>query len=395
MAGPLSGVRVLDLTAVVSGPMATMLLGDQGADVIKVESPKGGDLLRSIGTQRGGFSGIFTSLNRNKRSIALDLRAPAGREIVERLVARADVLVQNYRPGVAQRMGLGEAAMRRIKPDLIYVSISGFGETGPYAQKRVYDNVIQALSGMASVQADPATGKPSLVRNIVCDKASALAAAQAITAALFARERGAGGPHVRLAMLDVAIAFLWPDSMDRFTHLGEGAVETPAFGRSYDIRTTKDGFATLLPISDAEYRGMCRARDRPDLENDPRFADQTQRFRHGPEFSALIDAETAKHTTAELCRRLEAEDVPCAPVNDVATLHEDPQVVANALLEELSHPRAGKIRTPRAAARFDATPTSIRRLAPALGEHGDEVLSEIGVKPDEIETLRRAGTLGG
>ena len=140
---------------------------------------------------------------------------------------------------------------------------------------------------------------------------------------------------------------------------------------------------------------MCRALDRPDLENDPRFADQTQRFRHGPEFSALIDAETAKYTTAELCRRLEAEDVPCAPVNDVATLHEDPQVVANALLEELSHPRAGKIRTPRAAARFDATPTSIRRLAPALGEHGDEVLSEIGVKPDEIETLRRAGTLGG
>jgi crotonobetainyl-CoA:carnitine CoA-transferase CaiB-like acyl-CoA transferase len=394
MTGPLEGIRVVDLTAVVSGPMATTILGDQGAEVIKVEPPGGGDLLRHLGTSRGGLSGIFTTLNRNKRSIALNLRAARGREILERLVARADVFVQNYRPGVVDRIGIGEPALRRVKPDLVYVSISGFGETGPYAQNRVYDNVIQALSGMASVQSDRETGRPALVSHIVCDKASALAAAQAITAALFARERGAGGQHVRLAMLDTAIAFLWPDAMDRHTFIGDGAVDSPAFARSYHIRATKDGFMTLLPISDVEFAGMCRALGRDDLALDPRFCDKSARFRNGPALSEIIDAETAKLTTRELCARLEAHDVPHAPVNDVATLHEDPQVLANHLLVEMDHPHAGRLRFPRSPAHFDATPTSVRRHAPALGEHTDEVLSEFGFGTDEIESLRNDGTIG-
>jgi crotonobetainyl-CoA:carnitine CoA-transferase CaiB-like acyl-CoA transferase len=359
MAGPLEGIRVVDLTAVVSGPMATTILGDQGAEVIKVEPPGGGDLLRHLGTSRGGLSGIFTTLNRNKRSIALDLRAARGREILESLVARADVFVQNYRPGVVERMGIGEPALRRVKPDLVYVSISGFGETGPYAQKRVYDNVIQALSGMASVQSDRETGRPALVSHIVCDKASALAAAQAITAALFARERGAGGQHVRLAMLDTAISFLWPDAMDRHTFIGDGAVDSPEFARSYHIRATKDGFMTLLPISDVEFAGMCRALGRDDLAEDPRFCDKSARFRNGPALSEIIDAETAKLSTRELCARLEAHDVPHAQVNDVATLHEDPQVRANHLLVEMDHPHAGR-----------------------------------GFGSDEIESLRNGGTIG-
>ena len=386
MAGPLEGIRVLDLTAVVSGPMATLVLADQGAEVIKVEPPQGGDLIRSIGTQRGGMSGIFTALNRNKRSIALDLRTDAGRELLLRLAARTDVFIENYRPGVAKRMGIGEREVRRVAPDVIYVSINGFGDTGPYAQKRVYDNVIQALSGMAFVQG-AARDRPELITNIVCDKASALVAAQAITAALFARDRGAGGQYVRLAMLDVAIAFLWPDAMDGYTHLGEAA-SIPAFGHSYDIRATKDGFLTVLPISDREFEAMCRALECPDLLDDPRFATSNDRFRHGPALSELVDAEVAKHETAELCRRFEAHDVPHAPVNNIADLHRDPQVIENQLLVEQDNPHSGRVRFPRSPVHFEATPTSIRRHTPALGEHSDEVLSELGLAADEIAKLR-------
>ena len=223
MAGPLEGIRVIDLTTMVSGPLASSILGEQGAEVIKVEMPGTGDLIRHIGSSRGGLSAIFATLNRNKRSVVLNLREPRGRELLERLLEGADVFMQNFRPGVMAGMGFGEPELRRLNPELIYVSINGFGETGPYAQRRVYDIVIQALSGLAASQADPQTGTPDLVRNIVCDKVTAVSAAQAISAALFARERGAGGQHVRLAMLDSTIAFLWPDGMQSLTYLGEGA----------------------------------------------------------------------------------------------------------------------------------------------------------------------------
>ncbi|MFP8879049.1 MAG: CoA transferase, partial [Myxococcota bacterium] len=188
MPGPLEGYRIVDLTAMISGPIATMMLGDQGADVIKVEPPGSGDLVRGIGASISGMAPLFVTSNRSKRSIVIDLKQRRGVEVLERLVATADVLVQNFRPGAADRMGVGADAMRAIKPDLIYVSISGFGDTGPYANKRVYDPVIQALSGLASIQGDRVSGRPRMVRTVVPDKLTALTAAQAITAALLARE---------------------------------------------------------------------------------------------------------------------------------------------------------------------------------------------------------------
>ncbi len=212
MSGPLAGIRVLDLTSVVSGPLATMFLADQGAEVIKIE-PLGGDITRhsrqSI-SESGEFSALFVSTNRGKRSLSLDLKRPEAGTIMRKLAARADVLVQNFRPGTMERLGLGEPTLRASNPRLIYVSISGVGESGPYAGKRVYDPIIQGLSGFADLQADPKTRRPRMIRTIVADKTTAIFAAQAVTAALFARERTGEGQHVRLAMLDTMIAYLWP-----------------------------------------------------------------------------------------------------------------------------------------------------------------------------------------
>ncbi len=394
MAGPLEGIRVIDLTSMVSGPMATCVLGDQGAEVIKVEVPGTGDLIRHIGCARAGLSAIFTTLNRNKRSIVLNLRQPHGRELLHKLLAGADVLVQNFRPGVMDALGFGEAELRPRYPDLVYVSISGFGETGPYAQRRVYDIIIQAISGMAASQADPKTGEPELVRNIVCDKVTAVTAAQAITAALFARERGAGGQHVRLSMLDTAVAFLWPDTMQSYTFLGEGVTPPAPLAGLLSVRQTKDGHMTIFAISDAEFGGLCRALDCPELIDDARFADVTVRTRNAEVLAELLDRATGAHTTAELCARLEVEDVPHAEVTSLESLHRHPQVIENRLLVESEHPHTGRTRTPRPVASFEATPATLRRPAPALGEHTDELLAELGLPEGEIHKLHAEGVLG-
>jgi crotonobetainyl-CoA:carnitine CoA-transferase CaiB-like acyl-CoA transferase len=391
MAGALEGVRVIDLTTMISGPMATMILGDQGADVVKVEPPGVGDMVRHMGTRRAGFSAFFAGANRNKRSIALDLKDPRGVDLLRQLVRGADVFVQNFRPGAIERMGLGEAALREIQPDLVYVSISGFGETGPYAHHRVYDNVIQALSGLCAVQADPGTSRPASVRTLVPDKIAALTAAQAISTALFARERTGKGQHVRLAMLDALIAWLWPDAMMNHTFLGEGVTTTPSISTVTDVFATADGFITAIPVADAEWQGLCRAIDRADLATDPRFATLEDRMNDLPEYLRVIEEALERAKTAELIARLDAEDVPAAPILTLDEVIADRQVVENELVVESTHPVAGRMREPRPAPRFEATPAGIRRPAPGLGEHSDEVLREAGIT--EIASLRAAGVV--
>jgi crotonobetainyl-CoA:carnitine CoA-transferase CaiB-like acyl-CoA transferase len=394
MAGPLTGIRVIDLSTMVSGPLATAILGDQGAEVIKVEPPGQGDLIRHIGCARGGMSAIFNTINRNKRSVVLNLQEERGLALLLRLVARSDVFVQNFRPGVAERMGIGEADLRRVAPNLIYVSISGFGEAGPYAEHRVYDIVIQALSGMAASQADPKTGNPELVRNIVCDKVTAIHAAQAVCAALLARERGAGGQHVRLAMLDASIAFLWPDGMQQHTYLGPGATAPAPLHGILRAFPSADGFVTLLTISDAEFQGLARALGRPELMSDPRFSSVATRMENVDALAQIVAKETSKECSETICARLAAEGVPAAPIRAQGRVHEDPQVVANGILFEAQHPKCGRIRVPGPVARFASTPSEVRRLAPLLGEHTDEVLGEIGVTPTELADLRAQSALG-
>ena len=393
MSGPLDGGRVIDLTAMASGPFATQLLGDQGADVIKVEAPGAGDPLRHIGTSRGGMSAVFANLNRNKRSLALNLREPGGVELLLRLAETADVFVQYYRPGVAERMRIGEPVLRRASPRIVYVSISGYGETGPYAGFKVYDSVMQAFSGMAALQADPADGRPRFVRNIVCDKSTALTTAQAITAALFARERGAPGQHVRISMLDAAISFLWPDGAQDQTLVGLESGGGAASALAPQIRDTADGWLTFNFIQDPEFAGLARALERPDLLEDARFADPASRARNGAVLHTLLGELTRGFTTERLAARLRDEDVPFARVNRVEDLARDPQVVASGLLVESEHPVAGRMRTPRPVPQFERTPGALRHHAPGLGEHSAEILQELGLHAPEIEALEAKGVV--
>jgi crotonobetainyl-CoA:carnitine CoA-transferase CaiB-like acyl-CoA transferase len=388
MAGPLAAVRVLDLTTMVAGPVATRMLADQGADVIKIEPPSG-ELMRHFSNGRNGMSAFFLSCNRNKRSLAVDLKATEGLAIVRKLIATADVLVHNFRPGAAERIGLGEDAVRNIRRDIVYVSISGFGDSGPYAGQRAYDPVIQALSGLTEIQTDRDTGRPRMVRTIIADNTTALTAAQAITAALFVRERSGQGQHVRIAMLDAMIAYLWPEAMPSLTFVGEE--RDPSEGEIGPdlVFATQDRYITAAALSDDEWAGMCRALNRQDLIADPRFKTAGARARNAVERRGIMAAELEKWPANEILPRLLDNDVPAAPVLSRFEILQDSQVRANHLLEEHQSPAFGRVRQPRPAAQFDRTPASIRELAPLLGADNAAILSELGYSGDEMARLER------
>ena len=398
MPGPLDGYRVIDLTTMVSGPFATMMLGDQGADVVKVEAPGQGDHVRTGGDRAGGLAANFVNNNRNKRSIAVDLKHPRGRDAVLRLAAGADVFIQNFRPGVVDRLGVGEAAVRAVRPEIVYVSISGFGETGPYAAKRAYDPVIQAASGLASIQGGADDARPRLVRTILPDKLTGVTAAQAVTAALLARARSGKGQHVRLSMLDAVVAFLWASDMGGQTFLDRPGLDRPGTGRRAAsfidlIYETKDGFMSVAVMSDREWAGLARALERPEWLEDARFGTPALREENIDARLALTQEALRGRTTTEWMERLEAEDVPCAPVLTRDALLAHPQIRAGGTLVECDHPAAGRLRQARPAARFEATPSVLRRGAPALGEHTDALLAEAGFPPAEIAALRAAGAV--
>jgi len=389
MTGPLAGVRVLDLTTMVAGPVATRMLADQGADVIKVESPSG-DLMRHFNPIRNGMSASFLSCNRNKRSLAVDLKATEGLMIVQKLITTADVLIHNFRPGAAERIGLGEDAVRDIRYDLVYVSISGFGDRGPYAGQRAYDPVIQALSGLAEIQTDRDTGRPRMVRTIIADKTTALTAAQAITAALFARERSGQGQHVRIAMLDTMIAYLWPEAMPSLTFVGDERDPSEGDVGPDLVFATQDRYITAAALSDDEWAGMCRALNRQDLIDDPRFDSAGVRSRNAVERRGIMAAELEKWLAGDILPRLLANDVPAAPVLSRFELLKDGQVQANHILEEYESLVYGRVRQPRPAAQFDRTPAGVRELAPLLGADNAAILTELGYSGDDIARLESA-----
>ena len=390
MAGALDGIRVVDLTTMISGPIATMMLADQGADVIKIE-PKTGDLVRRLGPSRGDRTATFLAANRNKRSLVLDLKSDAGLEALKKLVATADIVVQNFRPGAAERMGIGEDALRALRPDLIYVSISGFGETGPYAGKRVYDPVIQALSGLAAIQADRDTGRPRMIRTIIPDKLTAVTAAQAICAALFARERTGKGQHIKLSMLDAMISFLWAEGLVALTFPG-GEKHAARAQLSQDlIYKTQDGYITVGAVSDDEWKGLCAALDQPQWLEDERFNTPSGRVVNAPERLALTQEVLQNKSSAEWLNLLDTHQVPCAPILDRSTLLDHPQIEANAIVESHNEEELGNYRLPRPAAHFSKTQSERRTVAPHLGEHTRALLEELGYDPDAIDTVLGSG----
>jgi crotonobetainyl-CoA:carnitine CoA-transferase CaiB-like acyl-CoA transferase len=393
MPGPLDGVRVVDLTNMVSGPVATRMLADQGADVIKVEKLVGEEV-RKIGPEKNGITSTFFSCNRGKRSLALDLKVEEGRAVLRDLVATADVFVQNFRPGAIERMGFSEKDVRAIKPDIIYTSISGFGETGPYAHKRVYDPVIQALCGATDVQADRETRKPQMFRVIIADKVTAVTAAQAITAALFARERTKVGQHIKLAMVDAMISFFWPENFATLTFVGE-EVDPSTFQTGMDlIYETKDGYITAGAISDDEWQGMCRALNREEWIEDTRFRDTRARFKNVNERKKLTADEIAKWASDEILARLDNESVPSAPILKRADLFKNAQIIENNVIDVSDYDGIGKVRQARPAANFDQTPASIAGGAPRLGEHTTQILDSLGYPTEKVRTLAQKNVIG-
>ena len=375
--GPLEGVKVLDLTSMVSGPMGVMMLADQGAEVIKVE-PVHGEQMRHMAPPHNGVNGPFYSCNRGKKSLALDLKSDEGKEILLKLAAETDIFVQNFRPGAIDRMGFGEQVLRQCNERLIYVSISGFGDSGPYAQSRVYDPVIQALSGATDIQADRASGRPQMFRIIVADKVTALTQAQAISSALYAREKSGVGQHIRLSMLDAMLAFLWPEGMAGLVY-GDKEFDVRKLQGSQDlIYKAKDRYITAVAVSDAEWGGMCRALNREDWLEDERFSTSAARVINAPERKELTGAEIAKWNSDDILARFQEEGVPCAPLLDRMELMQHEQILANDSIWRTDVDGFGEVRQARPAARFEQTPSELARPAPKLGEHGREILTALG-----------------
>ena len=394
MPGPLHGFRILDLSAVISGPYGTMILADQGADVIKVEPPGRGDFTRSAGNKSGGMSASFLNNNRNKRSIAIDLRHPDGVAMVKRLATGCDVIVQNFRPGVVDRLGVGEAAIREVAPQIIYVSISGFGETGPFAQKPVYDPIVQAISGLSSIQGGSDAERPRLIRTILPDKLTAITTAQAITAALLARSRTGLGQHVRVSMLDAVVAFLWSSDMGAQTYVGREVTAQRAASFIDLIYQTLDSYMSVAVMTNDQWSALAQTVGKPEWLEDPRFATTELRDLNIEARLELIQSVLLGRTTDEWMNILEPAGVPCAPVLTRAAMIEHPQVAATGIVVETDHPQAGRLRQARNAARFSVTSPEHRRGAPTLGQDTAEILREAGYGDDEIARLR-ATALGG
>ncbi|MGH2373078.1 MAG: CaiB/BaiF CoA transferase family protein [bacterium] len=380
VAGPLDGVTVLDFTQIELGPCATQVLGDFGADVIKIERPGDGDLARVYMKAPSGESVIFWSLNRNKRSVAIDVRTPMGREAIYRLARRADVIVHNFRPGVMERLGFGPDELRAINPRLIYASGSGYGPTGPYRDKGGQDVLAQAMSGIASRRSEP-DAPPEPCATPIADFTAGMLLVQAVLLALLARERTGLGQVVHVSLLDAMLA----------TQLQEGTVwlnlrerlNWGAFPLSGTFQT-RDGYVVMVgAFKPNPLREICKGLDIEDLSQDPKFAIHDTQVAHRGELQARFRTEFAKRTTREVLDALESVDILCARVNAIDEALGEPQVAHNQMIVEMHHPDLGQIKTVGIPVKLEGTPGSIRRAPPRLGEHTREVLAEIGFTDEE------------
>ncbi len=398
MTGPLEGITVVDLSAVVSGPMACQILGDQGAEVIKVEPQGIGDITRSGGYRVGTISAMYATCNRGKRSVVLDLQSDEGVAILKEITARADVFVQNFRPGAVERMGIGPSDLHADNPELIYVSISGFGSSGPYRDWRVYDPVIQAVSGVVSTQRSREIPIPDLVRTLICDKSTALTAAQAVSAALFARERGqARGQHIEIPMLDTALYWLWPDTFMGHTFFGDDVVPGPLLYDIYRLQPTADGHLVYFAASDSEFEGLCRALGHPEWWEDPRFNDITERVKaeNFEYIGATVNAAFLTFPTGDILARLAENQVPSAPMLHLDEVFDDPQVRNNDAIHSFDHPTVGPVKMAKPPIRFSDTAHEPLWSLDAHGESTAAVLNELGYDADAVADLQARGVVGG
>ena len=395
MSKPMDGVRVVDLSQLTSGPLATMVLAEQGADVVKVEPPGLGDLFRLSASSRGGFSALLLNHNRGKRGICVDTATDEGREVVVDLMSGADVVVQNFRPGVVDRLGFGYDAIKARNPRVIYTSISGYGPTGPYADRPVVDPIIQALTAMVARQQSEAIPLPDLVRQIVVDKATALTVAQAVSAALFHRERTGEGNHLVVPMLDVGAYFFWPDGMSDYTLLGDGIAGGPRIADTYSLTQCADGQLIYYAPTNEMRLALYRVLGHPELCDDPRYKDV-----HGlmaddnlATVGALLAAAFEERTVDQVETALVEAGIPVARILEPGDLFDNEQFLHNGTFVTWEHPQAGTVRQPRHPVRFASAETPVPEWVPGLGEHTDAILTELGRSAEQIGALRDGGAV--
>jgi crotonobetainyl-CoA:carnitine CoA-transferase CaiB-like acyl-CoA transferase len=394
---PLAGVRVVDLTRVMTGPYCTMMLGDLGADVVKVELPGKGDDTRAWGPPFiDGESTYFLSINRNKRSIALDLKSEGGAAALRRLIERADVLVENFSPGTATRLGFGWETARESNPRIVYASISGFGQTGPSSGRTAYDLILQGMSGMMSVTG-PAGGPPTKLGVPIADIGAGMFAAFAIVAALFGRERTGEGQYVDVSMLGGQVAML---TYQAGIYFATGQVPRPLGNAHpivapYDTFPTADGYVNVAVGNDGLWRRFCEAIGLDAAIDDNRFATNAGRITNLPALYEVITGALSTLTTAEVVARLDAKGVPSGPINDVAQVFADPQTLDQGLKREVPHPTLGSVMLTGFPYHLSGAEVEVRLPPPLLGEHTAEVLAEVGYSAGEIEELVRSGATSG
>jgi crotonobetainyl-CoA:carnitine CoA-transferase CaiB-like acyl-CoA transferase len=394
--GPLAGLKVIDLSHIMAGPTCSMLLADMGADVIKVEKIQGGDdSRRMLPPTIGDQSAAFLIMNRNKRGIALDLKAEAGKRVLMRLLQDADVLIENNRRGTMDRMGFGYEALRKVNPRLIYCSISGFGATGPYADRGGFDLVAQGMSGLMSITGEGPGSPPMKVGAPITDISAGILGCVGILAALYSRVSTGHGQIVDTSLFEAGIMqTYWHSAICFATGQAPGPMGTahPLNG-PYQAFPASDGWITVGAANQANWTKLLDVLETPELGNDPRFANNGQRMRNLPALVELLTPLFKRRTSAEWFRRLEKAGVPAGPVLDIRQMHADPQTEAREMVVETEHPTAGRVKAIGLPIKFSATPGGVRRAAPLLGQHTREVLLEHGFSAAEIEEMVQQGSV--
>ena len=395
MAGPLDGIRIIDVTTVLLGPYGTQMLGDLGADIIKVEAPPTGDIARNMGTVRHvGMGGIYLNANRNKRSLALDLKQEKAKDVLRKLIPTAHAFVHNMRPQAIERLGFDYDGVSAVHPDIVYVGAYGFGQDGPYKAKPAYDDAIQAASGLASLFRRQ-DGKARYVPAAVADKICGLTLSQAVLAALFHQQRTGQGQFVEVPMLETLVSFNMVEHLNGVAYvppigkLGYQRVVTPS-RRPFE---TKDGFCCILPYSDKHWHNFFSAVGRPDLIEDPRFSSYRARIASVDDLYGFVGEVTPTKTTAEWVDICEEGQIPCMPVTDVEDLMDDEHLRAVGMFERHQHPTEGETVLVRPPVKYSKSPASIRIHAPRYGEHGLELLRELGYDEGAIDSLVTSGAL--